>query len=250
MSENKGGFPNLDISNLVGAIKSVDTPIKLLGLTIIVTFIILVLVVLKIPAGSLQTGLMMLMSGVITLSALVAMAIVILDINKVKQSSTTVTTPPVLIDYGAFVSIPMDGANNQEWEDHRKRMQNLVAAIRRHCEVRVVFYAGDLYPTKGKWQTPDVALCENFQKLKASNKFIMIFPRKTSSSVLVEAGMALALGKDTVIFAKNPDELPFLLRRAANASRQNNLPRINVYKYNNFDDIIRTIEDDGSSLLR
>jgi hypothetical protein len=260
MSEDKGGFFNLDLSKFIESLKSVDTPIKLAGLATISALVVLIFAFIKVQSGVLQTSLIVLMSGAIALSPIVT---IVLESKKVGQppqqpvhpplnsaQSSATTSNSIPFTYGAFISAPMDTlVSDREWEEHRRRTQNLISALQQNCAMNRVFYAGELYPNRGGWQTSDFALRQNFQALMASDKFIMIYPRKASSSTLVEIGMALAFKKDIVIFAKNPDDLPFLLRRAANASNYDGLPHIGIYSYQNFDDLINIVRSDGSSLF-
>ena len=74
--------------------------------------------------------------------------------------------------------------------------------------------------------TPDHAIMQDFGALEASAVFIMIFPGSVNSSVIVEAGYALALGKPSIYFVKDKKELPFMLREVAQISKA----KVKVYE--------------------
>lgn len=57
-------------------------------------------------------------------------------------------------------------------------------------------------------------------------------------------GYAIALSKNTTIFAKSISQLPFMLRRADSV-----LSNIEIHKYQEDDEIVRIIERENSAFL-
>ncbi len=60
--------------------------------------------------------------------------------------------------------------------------------------------------------------------------------------MLVEVGMVLAAKKNNIWFVKKGQQLPFLLRGAANASGESGLPNIGIYQYDRIDAIVTRIK--------
>ena len=75
------------------------------------------------------------------------------------------------------------------------------------------------------------------QALKSSRYFLLFYPAKMSSSVLVEAGYALSLHKKAVYFVKNREHLPFMLRFSESA-----FP-VKIHQYKTIEGLLRVVQE-------
>ena len=142
--------------------------------------------------------------------------------------------------YDVFISTPMAAFDDPaKVKEHHDLIYKIINALEDECGVKGVFYAGLDIQSPDDFEAPDVSLKKNFIELQRSKLFILIVPGKLSSSIYVEAGMALALRKPSVIFVRNQDDLPFLLQGAAGAGGQANLPLTRVYKYTDVNHLIQ-----------
>jgi hypothetical protein len=72
----------------------------------------------------------------------------------------------------------------------------------------------------------------------------MVYPEKLVSSVLIEAGLAMAMEKPSVYFIRDINHLPFLLKQAGEA-----ISEIHIRKYNNEDDIFNYIKNNRKEIF-
>lgn len=89
------------------------------------------------------------------------------------------------------------------------------------------------------------AIRKNFVKMKQVDTMIVIYPQPSSSSVLVEIGYGLALCKKTVIFYKEGNQLPYILRDAST-----NIGHIDIRSYKSYADIKNIITSNGMKLFK
>ena len=242
------GNSRRDIASILG---NLDTTTKLLGLGILVVEATLVVAATQLE-GIAQT--ILILGALFILGLIIGGGIYLERTRMIEERKTPpppVDPPEMTITYAVFISTPMDAyTDDQSRQEHRKKILQIKDALRQCCQFEPTFYAGtDIVDEEG-FQSPAVAIRQNFQKMQQSQRFIMIYPERLPSSILVEAGMALALGKDSVWFVKSGQSLPFLLREASNASKQDRLPNIRIYEYNSIEDILNWIDQDRQDLFK
>jgi hypothetical protein len=97
----------------------------------------------------------------------------------------------------------------------RADVLRVMAALKEHLDLERVYFAGETIESIAGFDAMAVAVEEDLDKIRNSRIFVMLYPVKIVSSVLVEAGYALALRCPTLIFVRDLADLPFLLRNAA-----------------------------------
>jgi hypothetical protein len=147
--------------------------------------------------------------------------------------------------YDAFISAPMETSLDDSGNvSGRKQIMKIKRYLEDVCGFENIFYAASDKTSKDDFDVNSVALSENYEKLAESKRHIFIFPERKPASTLVEVGMALALGLPSYWFVKRDVKLPFLLEQAWQNSRKTSyLPRIQVHRYSDIDDILRFISD-------
>jgi hypothetical protein len=100
-----------------------------------------------------------------------------------------------------------------------------------------VFYAGETLNKKKGFNQSYLAANIDFNRLNESDLFILIHPRSVPSSTLVEAGWALAQGKTTLIFYKDQNDLPFILRDVKHLSY------VHYFKFSEIEHLYETIKE-------
>lgn len=225
---------NQDYPNVLSKI---NTTTKLLGLVLLVSQAVLILSAERFQ-GIAQ--ILLIVNIGLVLLTVVGGAIYLEKVRIDLDSKVTSLegSNPKPKKYKVFISTPMASLDDDvAFREQRTAVMGIKDALRLHCDLEPTFYAGtDIKSVKG-FEMEDLALRLNFQALKESDKFIMIYPARLPSSMLVEVGMALAMGKDSVWFVKKNADLPYLLRDGANASHQDGLPIIRVYEYSTLKDI-------------
>ncbi len=162
------------------------------------------------------------------------------------------TAPQTTFSHDVFISTPMAALDDDEQvKRHRADIEKVRHALRDYCHFALdrVFYAGTDMDDKGAFERSDMALRKNYKELEQSRVFLMIAPDKRPSSIYVEAGMAMALGKPCVFFAREQDDLPWLIREATAASKHDGLPSLKVYEYKDVAQIIHWFQQEGDRLF-
>lgn len=222
---------------------TVRTPITLFALIFLVIEAILLIVAQKAS----DFNLTLLIAGMIVAFIMLLTIILYLIVKRPElfnpESEGLVPSPKV--KYDVFLSSPMAAfTNDEEYKDDRKDTLRIVETLQDKCKFDSVFYAGRHIDSIDSFDAEDISIQNDYEALSKSRYFVMLYPKKIVSSVLVEAGWALALRKPSIYFVRNRDDLPFLLKEAAMA-----YPRVKVYEENGIDDIVKLIELNGEEIF-
>lgn len=147
-------------------------------------------------------------------------------------------------NYDIFISAPMAAfENNQKYEENRIFIIKLKQILKKECNLKS-FYAGDDIQTDLEFEAENISLRKDIRILKASKYFLMVYPEKLVSSVLIEAGLAIAMEKPSVYFVRDINHLPFLLKQAGEA-----ISEVHIRKYNNAEDIFNYIKNNREEIF-
>lgn len=142
-----------------------------------------------------------------------------------------------------FIGSPMASVREETYEDIRKDVLELKAALINDCGFNDVYYPGEVI-VGIDWDGQEKAILNDFKCLKESEHYIFVFPKKVTSSILMEMGYAIALSKNTLIFTHGRKSLPYMLQQADKA-----IPNIRIYEYREFSEVIKLVKANGKSLL-
>ena len=152
--------------------------------------------------------------------------------------------------HDVFLAVPMATLKNAAEADRHKEIVHIArTAVSKSCKTNRIFYAGDRASTRDDFDPSDQALAQNRSEMSAAKSFLMILELERRTSVLVEAGMALGLGRPSLYMIKSKKNLPYLLREAGQASRQQGLPLIRIHQYSTDKELAKGIEDIMPSML-
>lgn len=134
--------------------------------------------------------------------------------------------------YDVFLSSPMSAfKTDEDYKKDRDAMLTLKKYLEKQKNVSI-YYAGEHISSSISFENELVGN-NDFEAIENSRCFIMFYPESIVSSVLVEAGYALALKKPSVYFVHNKEKLPFLLREA-----HHSYPNVQVFEYTNLEQIL------------
>lgn len=135
--------------------------------------------------------------------------------------------------YDIFISYPMKAIIDVE---EKKILETVILETKNNLTQQYkslkIFASIDDKKQNGKELTSETL---NFDALKESKCFILIYPMNVASSVLIEAGCALGLNKKTIIFAKDEKELPYLIKIKSQINNRNN--NLILLEYKNTEDL-------------
>jgi pimeloyl-ACP methyl ester carboxylesterase len=150
--------------------------------------------------------------------------------------------------HDVFLATAMASLDTEEqYQLYRKEALEIAAFLKDTCGFRSIFYAGTDLKTKSEFEAADFSLSEDLEELRRSKYFMMVYPERIVSSVLFEAGLAIALGKPSVYIVRDRKQLPFLMKQAEQAS----LPAgVRLYECETLENIKALIKDAGERLWK
>lgn len=223
----------------VEIINSIKGPIGLLTLVILVSEVILGLLAAKAEG----TDFTLLVAGMLVV--LITVLIIIYKKTSILESENSSSVETMNIKYELFLASPMASFDSDEmYIAERQNMLSLIETFRKECNFKSVMYAGKNIESMADFDAPDLSVKDDFEAIKESEYFVMVLPQKMPSSVLVEAGAALAQGKPSMYFVKNRSDLPFLLAHSEMAFKS-----VKIYEYSTIEDIKKLIVKHKKSLL-
>jgi hypothetical protein len=149
--------------------------------------------------------------------------------------------------YDVFISTPMSSFDRTRYASHRKDILKVTALLEQQCNLKC-YFAGQNRLTLADFETSDISLHNDYKALARSRYFLLVYPESIVSSVLVEAGVAIALNKPSIYFKQTGATLPFMLRNAANTDAAD-IPRIRIYEYTDVSHVLQMIRVNGSRLF-
>lgn len=106
-----------------------------------------------------------------------------------------------------FVGVPMASADDNEYKEYKDCADKVKKALLKFTGASEVYCPCEEIPNRGKFEGYKKAILKDFQILRESEHYIFIYPKAITSSILVEMGYAIALSKNTTIFAKKSGDL-------------------------------------------
>jgi pimeloyl-ACP methyl ester carboxylesterase len=146
--------------------------------------------------------------------------------------------------YDVFLAMAMAGLKTEEeYQIYRSQALDIMKWLRAYCGFRSCFYAGENLKSMKEFEAEDLSVSNDLKALRQSKYFLLLYPEKIVSSVLFEAGLAVALGKPSVYLIG--EGLPFLMKKAAQAE----LPAgVRIYEYANLARIETLLKSSGERL--
>jgi hypothetical protein len=118
--------------------------------------------------------------------------------------------------YDVLLSAPMASfKDDSEYQAFRTEVLKVIRALH-DCGLSV-FCALETIDSMDKFDTQGISTHDDMDILAHSGSFVMLYPQKLASSALFEAGYALALGRPSLFFVRNEQDLPYLMQRLPEA---------------------------------
>jgi hypothetical protein len=228
-----------------GIISAIDSPIRLAALIVLVVEALLGTLLTMAKRADLLIYVSM-MVGVLLVSIVMTFIIeykrVGLKGNIAVPQIGTVESQAKDFKWDVFLAAPMAGIKTEE--DFTKamgKMEELMKTLEDECNYKRIYFAGKGMKTKKDFDNAGLSVKEDTDAIKDSRLFILIYPDEIVSSVLYEAGIALAYGKPSFYFGK---DFPFLMKEANNVYKH-----IRIYNAATIDDVIATVKINKQTLF-
>jgi TIR domain len=140
--------------------------------------------------------------------------------------------------YDVFLSTPMAAfATDDDYKAGWAQFRKVFDALK--VEGLKVYWAAEQIDSMVKFDSLDVSVLDDLKALQQSRRFVLLYPQKLATSALFEAGYALALKRFSHYFARDRDDLPFLMRELAGSD-----PNVRIHTdedWKDYDDLAAKI---------
>lgn len=150
----------------------------------------------------------------------------------------------------AFIATPMNGLGSEAlYKENRKAILRLSGHLQTNHGFSSVYFAGQNIESKANFSSGSAALTADLSAIRDADIFILVYPVKVLSSVLVEAGYAMALGKPLLLLVRKQEDLPYLLSEAEKLKGADMFPNILIRVYNGYEDLQRSFDESVPQLI-
>lgn len=149
--------------------------------------------------------------------------------------------------YDVFLSAPMASfKDDSEYQPFRAEVLKVIQALH-DCELSV-FCALEAVASMGEFDTHGISTHDDMDILEHSGSFVMLYPQKLATSALFEAGYALALGRPSLFFVRNEEDLPYLMQRLPEAFTKVSI--LNSSEWKTYEDICKLLRRNADHWFR
>lgn len=141
-----------------------------------------------------------------------------------------------------YVSVPMASISEEEYGELHKYLLELKSLLKNIGFKGIYSSAFDINKRE-EFDGKTKAMEDNFKTLKEVDCILVIYPKVSPSSTLVDIGYGIALCKKMVIFYK--EGLPYILEEAGQY-----INHVRTYSFNDFTEISKIIKSNGINLFR
>ena len=217
---------------------AVTTPLSLLTLMVLVAEGLLFLLTEKAEG----TDFTIIVVGMVLVIPLV---LLVLYLRPSLFKQNTLPERMVRPIYDVFISTPMAAYDDDEkYQRQRLEILRIRDALKDHCKIKKVFYAGVDIAKKNDFEASDISAKDDFEAINSSKLLIFVYPEKLASGALVEVGAAIALRVPCLFLVPDRETLPFMLKQADQA-----FDYIKVYTVKNTEEILNLIKHHGSTIF-
>lgn len=235
---------NTDMRGWADVIRTIPKPLRIFALIVLALHSVPFILAPKASGLDLTlliAGVLLLLFILIVVAALIVMRS---QTPQIGMDGKALVQPDM--KYDVFVSSPMASlADDKQYKKDREKVLSVMKALQTECKFNSCIYAGRNIESIEKFEQPDDSLRDDFRNLRESKYFVLLYPEKLASSVLLEAGWALAFGKPSVYFVPKREVLPFLLRQAGHTFNN-----IKIYECEKVDDILKIISQKREKLFQ
>jgi nucleoside 2-deoxyribosyltransferase len=241
MAENK----NTD--DRVGVINAVNTPLRFAALVVVVIEGLLAYLLSKADAQNISLYVILMVS----ILGLTIIAAFFIEFSRIKLKGANIIPPTGeqestkrSFKWDVFLAAPMAAIKKDSFESTLATIKEIKKVLEEECGYKTVFFAGANMQTQQDFETADLSIETDVNAIKDSERFIMLYPEKIVSSVLFEAGIALALGKPSFYFG-NTDNFPFLMKQA-----NQKFTHVKIQEVDKLEEVITIIKKNKLNLFK
>lgn len=234
-------MPTDDVETRGSLLREVKTPLSFFALVVLIAEGLLGYLATKAEG----TDITIMVAGMLLLLLVPVGAVAFHSSRSGRRNDEARFADDVPIKHDVFLASPMAAfPDDENYRKNREDVMKLVDAFRTACQFKSVVFAGKEIESIKGFEAPDISAADDIQALRESRLFVLYYTEKIVSSVLFEAGVALALHKPSLYFVRDRDHLPFLMRQAEQA-----FDGVRIYECRSADEIIALIEKHREKLF-
>lgn len=140
-----------------------------------------------------------------------------------------------------YVSVPMASISEEDYSELHKYLLGLKTLLKK-IGFKGIYSSAFEINRKEEFDGKTKAMDDNFKTLKEVDCILVIYPKVSPSSTLVDIGYGIALCKKMVIFYK--EGLPYILEEAGQY-----IQHVRTYSFNDYMEVSRIIESNGMNIF-
>ena len=205
-------------SSWAAIVGSVKTPLGFFALVVLASEALIGGLGRNLTGTSLVVLLLVMLGVLAAVVAVVAVNIprlTVADADTDASVDAEVVTTDSTQTHDVFLAAPMAAfESDEEYVKARREVMDIIQALEDACGYEVTSALVQC-ETMDDFNTASVSADQDLANIANSRIFVMIYPRPLRSSVIFEAGYALALNKFCVFFVERKEDLPFMMQDVA-----------------------------------
>jgi hypothetical protein len=233
------------LEGIKDVVSSIDTPLKFMALVTVFFYLLLAIFAHSVDSGY---------SGLLFIVGFVGFLLFLLGCFIYLAKSKSFRVPKIGevenkkrdFKYDFFVAAPMAAIKTDaQYIEHRAHVMEIIKTIQHSLKLKKYFYAGKDIHKLEEFETVDISAKHDMEAIKNSRYFILLSFQKLEkpSSVIYEAGFALALGKQSLYFGID-ENFPFLMKKVDSAFKH-----VSIHTASSANEVMKIIKNNGVNLL-
>ena len=145
-------------------------------------------------------------------------------------------------EYDAFIAAPFTDLADTERQELEATIDEIKSTMAESLGLRNIYSAlGGPDDHRSFWDDRLVISSEVLNRIRRSRYFILIYPQKVVSTSLIETGWALGSKKPVIVFYKDINDLPSVLKKPRYVRH---LVSVHLAQFQEYSDIVETIRQD------
>ena len=139
----------------------------------------------------------------------------------------------------------MSSLSEEAYIAQRRDALRIQDGLAKYCALQRIYNPGAQISSQSEFDPPEVSITRALDAIRASRALVMLYTLEKPSSVLVEAGCALAQRIPSLYFVRRPFKLPFLLTAATVAFED-----VRLYEYDDIEDVLEYIRTSAPEFFK
>jgi len=115
-------------------------------------------------------------------------------------------------DKNIFIATPIAGfLTKEDYVKYKNLIKDVVICVKENNQDSNVFCEITNIKDISEYDSPKNSVIKDFEHIRKSDYFILLYPQKVASSALIELGYALSKERNILIISSNKNILPYMV---------------------------------------